>query len=170
MKQVKYLFKTKKREITLVLVSIMVLTLFFSGSTMGKEFSSTNMVATTKIAEPILVVENSPLIEVSGKKQKEYYVFKVKNYKENGQVTQINLQYNIEILTPKEEAISFKLYKNNEEMLLEDNKTSNIKLEKEIKQEDFYQLEIIYDKNKNSSSYDIVQDVQIKVHSEQLKV
>lgn len=170
MKQVKYLFKTKKREMTLVLVSIMVLTLFFSGCTMGKEFSSTNIVANTKIAEPILIVENSPLIEVSGKKQKEYYDFKVKNYKENGQVTQIDLEYNIEILSPKEEAISFKLYKDKQEMLLDDNKTSNIKLKKEIEQEDFYQLEIIYDKNKNHSNHDIIQDVQIKVHSEQLKV
>lgn len=169
MKKVKNLLKTKKREITLVLVSIMVLTLFFSGCTMGKEFSSTNIKANTKIAEPILIVENSPFIEISGKKEKEYYDFKVKNYKENGQVTQIDLEYNIEILSPKEEAISFKLYKDKQEMVLEDNTTSNIKLEREKKQEDSYQLEIIYDKNKNSSSHDIIQDVQIKVHSEQLK-
>ena len=36
-------------------------------------------------------------------------------------------------------------------------------------QEDTYKLEIKYDKTKNHSIEDIIQNVQIKVHSEQLK-
>lgn len=155
---------------TLVLVSIMVLLLFFSGYSMGKEYSSSNLVTKAKIAEPILVVENNPIIEIEGSKQREYQNFKVKNYRENGETTQIDLQYYIEILSPIEEAISFKLYKENQEIPLENNKTSNIKLEKGNKQEDDYQLEILYDKTLNTMPKDILQDVQIKVHSEQLKV
>lgn len=170
MKKVKSPLKNKRREITLILVSVMVLALFFSGYSMGKEYSSTNIEASSKIAEPILVVENNPTIEMNGKKQKEYYDFKVKNYKENGEVTQIDLVYNIEILSKTEEAISFKLYKDNQEILLENNKTVDMKLEKEKVQEDCYKLEIVYDKNKSRSTADIIQDVQIKVHSEQRKV
>ena len=147
----------------------MVLALFFSGYSMGKEYSSTNIETNAKIAEPILIVENNPTIEINGKKQKEYYDFKVKNYKENGEVTQIDLVYNIEILSKAEETISFKLYKNNQEIPLENNKTEDMKLEKEKVQEDCYQLEIIYDKNKSRSVEDILQEVQIKVHSEQMK-
>ena len=45
-----------------------------------------------------------------------------------------------------------------------------MKLEKENVQDDCYQLEIIYEKSKNRSIDDIIQDVQIKVHSEQVKV
>ncbi len=162
--------KNKKRELTLILVSSMVLGLFFSGYSMGKEASSTTVETKAKIAEPILIVENNPIVEVNGKKQKEYYEFKVKNYKENGEVTQIDLVYHIEILSEIEEAISFKLYKNNQEIPLENNKTTDMKLEKENQQEDVYQLEIIYDKTKNQSIEDIIQEVQIKVHSEQMKV
>lgn len=169
MKKVKNPLKEKKREITLILVSIMVLILFFSGYSMGKEYSSTNIETSAKIAEPILVVENSPTIEINGKKKREYYNFKVKNYKENGEVTQIDLSYYIEILSQTQESIFFKLYKENQEIPLENNKTANMKLSKEKVQEDNYRLEIIYDKTKNISIQDILQDVQIKVHSEQIK-
>lgn len=170
MRKLKETLKIRRREITLILVIIMVLVLFFSGYSMGKEHSSTKIETSAKIAEPILVVENNPVIEMNGKETKEYYDFKVKNYKENGEITQIDLQYNIEIISQIEEAISFKLYKDNEEIVLENNKTKDMKLEKENIQEDCYRLEIIYDKTQNRSMKDILQDVQIKVHSEQEKV
>ena len=170
MKKVKIPLKNKKRELTLFLVSVLVLALFSSGYSIGKESSNTNIQTNAEIAEPILIVENSPVVEVNGRKEREYYDFKVKNYKENGEVTQIDLEYNIEILSQTEEAISFKLYKNNQEIALENNKTANMKLEKEKKKEDCYQLEIIYDKTKECFNEDIMQDVQIKIHSEQMKV
>lgn len=147
----------------------MVLVLFFSGYSMGKEHSNINVETNAQIAQPILLVENSPIVEINGKKQREYYNFKVKNYKENGEVTQIDLQYYIEIITKTEETISFKLYKEEQEIPLENNKTANIKVEKAKAKEDNYKLEIIYDKEKNKNTADILQDVQIKVHSEQLK-
>lgn len=148
----------------------MVLVLFFSGYSMGKEHSSVNIATNAKIAEPIVIVENSPTIEMNGKNQKEYYGFKVKNYRETGEITQIAMQYCIGIITQTQEAISFKLYKNGEEIPLENNKTKNIRLDKGKVQEDCYQLEIQYDKNKNKETEDIRQEVQLKVHSEQLKV
>lgn len=148
----------------------MVLVLFFSGYSMGKEHSSVNIDTNAKIAEPIVVVENSPTLEVDGKNQEEYYGFKVKNYRETGEITQIAMQYWIEIMAPKEEAISFKLYKEGEEIPLENNKTKNIRLEKGKVQEDCYQLEIKYDKTKQKETKDIKQEVQVKVHSEQVRV
>jgi len=169
MKKLKNTWNNKKREITLISVSIMVLILFFSGYSMGKEYSSMNIEASAKIAEPILVVENSPTLEIDGKEQRKNYDFKVKNYKENGEITQVDLTYYIEILSQIQESISFKLYKNNQEILLENNKTANMNLKKENKQEDVYRLEIIYDKTKDTSMDDIFQDIQIKVHSEQIK-
>ena len=169
MKKGRKLWKNKKREITLILVNIMVLTLFFTGNSMGKGYSKTRIEANSKIAEPILVVENSPIIEMSGTKEKEYYDFKVKNYRENGEVTQIDLKYRIEILSQIEESISFKLYRNKQEVLLENKKTANIKLEKEKPQEDNYQLEIIYNKAKNNANEDIVQEIQIKIYCEQVE-
>lgn len=148
----------------------MVLVLFFSGYSMGKEHSSVNIDTNARIAEPIVVVENSDPLEINGKNQEEYYNFKVKNYRKTGEITQIAMQYWIEIITQTEEAISFKLYKNGEEIPLENNKTENIRLDKGKTQEDCYQLKITYDKTKNKEAKDIRQEVQLKVHSEQLKV
>lgn len=170
MKQIKIILKDKRRGLILAIISIMILALFFSGYSLGKEYSSTLIETNAKIAEPILIVENNPTIEVNGKQEKEYYKFKVKNYKETGEITQVDLIYNIEILTQTQESISFKLYKENEEIPLENNKTANMELTKEKIQEDCYELEIFYDKSKNQSIEDIIQDVQIKVHSEQVKV
>lgn len=161
--------KENKRGIILIFLSGIVLVLFFSGYSMGKEYSNTMVETKAKIAEPILIVENSPIVDINGKKQREYYDFKVKNYRENGEITGVNLDYNIEVISPKEKAISFKLYKDNQEIPLKDNKTSNMKLQNKEIQEDGYQLEIIYDKTQNHSINDILQDVQIKVHSEQEK-
>ena len=162
--------KNKKRAITIIFISLITLLLFFSGYSMGKVYQNTNIQGNAEIAEPILVVENNPVVEVDGRNEKQYYNFKVKNSKEDGEINQIDLEYNIEILTKTEEAISFRLYKENEEIPLNNNKTDNIKLPKGETKEDNYRLEIIYDKTKNNSVDDIIQDVQIKVHSEQMRV
>lgn len=166
---IKKLLQNEKREITLILVSIMVLTLFFSSDSMGKESSKTTIEVNSKLAEPIVVMENSPTLLMDGKKDREYYSFTVKNYKENGEISQIDLAYYIEIIGIKEKSISFKMYKNKQEIPLENNKTMSMNLIKDRKQEEDYQLEIIYDKTKNDSIKDIIQEVQLKIHSEQVK-
>ena len=84
-------------------------------------------------------------------------------------INEIELRYNIEILNEENKAIKFKLYKGEEELLLEKNKTKDMIIKKNEKQEENYKLEITYDKNLVSSLEDIIQNVQIKVHSEQLK-
>lgn len=170
MEKIKNLLKNKRKEILIIVSVIIVIILFFSGYSLGKEYSSTFIETHAKIAEPILIVENNPTIEVNGKQEKEYYKFKVKNYKETGEITQVDLTYNIEILTEEQESISFKLYKENEEIILNDNKTADMKLTKEKIQEDCYELELLYDKSKNKSIEDIIQNVQIKVHSEQINI
>ncbi len=170
MKTVKKVWKNKRKEITLILVNVMVLTLFFSGHSIAKGFHCIDIRVNANIAGPILIVEHTSTVEMDGKKETEYYNFKVKNYNEKGEITPIDLTYYIEILPQTEEAIFFKLYKNNQEIPLENNKTTNRELQKENKQEDEYQLEIIYDKTKNRSMSDyIVQEISIKVHAEQIK-
>lgn len=147
----------------------MVLVLFFSGRSIAKGFSNIEIEVNANIAKPILIVEHSPTVNLDGAKEIEYYNFKIKNYNENGEITATDLSYYIEILSQTEEAISFKLYKNNQEVLLENNKTTTMKLQKENNQEDDYKLEIIYDKTNQSSINDIIQEVQIKVHAEQME-
>lgn len=121
------------------------------------------------IAKPVLEVENNPEITITASNEKNTYDFKVKNYNSNEEITQIDLLYTIEILTKTDERISFRLYKNDKEIPLENNKTQEMLLTKNEKKEDNYKLEILYNKEKNIQK-DIFQDIQIKVHSEQRKV
>ena len=152
--------------LALIIVILIVIVLFFTGYSIGKEIINVNVNATTQIAKPIMIVENNPSIDITSIKNTGYYDFKVKNYNDN-EINQIELKYWIEIISKYDETISFKIYKDNQEIPLTDNKTQEIKLEKNEKREQNYRLEIIYDKTKSTSTEEIIQDVQIKVHSEQ---
>ena len=121
------------------------------------------------MAKPILEVENNPEITITSTNKESTYDFKVKNYNTNEEISQVDLLYTIEILTKTDESITFKLYKNDEEVKLEDNKSEEFLLSKDKKQEDNYKLKILYNKEK-AQGRDIFQDVQIKVHTEQRKV
>ena len=159
-----------RRTLTLVIVSTIVVILFFTGFSIGKEMTNIKIEGNAQIAKPILVVENNPTIDVTTLQNTGFYDFKVKNYNSDNEINQIDLKYYIEIISEYDEAIIFKIYKNGEEIQLEENKTKEILLSKGTKEEQNYRLEIIYDKTKSTSTQDIVQDVQIKVHSEQVKV
>ncbi len=161
--------KIRKREVVLLLIIVMVITLFISGYSMGKGVSETKVNANTEIAKPILEVENNPEITITATSQKSTYDFKVKNYNTNDEITQIDLLYTVEILTKTDESITFKLYKNEKEVPLENNKSQEMLLTKNEKKEDNYRLEILYNEQK-AQARDVFQDIQIKVHTEQRKV
>ena len=157
------------RTLTLIIVTIIVIILFFTGYSIGKEMTNIKVNTNTQIAKPIMIVENNPSIDITTIKNTGYYDFKIKNYNEQNETNKIELKYWIEIISKYNETISFKIYKDNEEIPLENNKTGEIQLEKNQKQDQNYRLEIIYDKTKSTSTEEIIQDVQIKVHSEQEK-
>lgn len=147
----------------------MIFILFFSGRSIGKALNSTKINANGEIAEPIVKVENNPKINLTATDSEGEYNFIVKNYDEEGKITQVNMKYSIEILNNLDESISIKLLKNGTEIQMNNNKTEEFLLEKANKQKDEYKIEIKYDKNKSTSIEEILQDIQIKVHSEQEK-
>lgn len=160
---------SNKNYILLFLLFIILIIFLFSKNSLGKQMSNTKINTNSEIAKPILIVENNPAIDITNRNNKGYYDFKIKNYNELDEINEIELRYNIEILNEENKAITFKLYKGEEELLLEKNKTKDMIIKKNEKQEENYKLEITYDKNLVNSLEDIIQNVQIKVHSEQLK-
>ena len=90
--------KNKKREIILAIVIGIIMLFFLSGFSMGKEMNRTKIETTGKIAVPILKVENEEPIEITNKGQTGTYNFKVKNYNENNETTDVDMEYQIEIL------------------------------------------------------------------------
>ena len=163
------LIQNKKREITLICVTIMVMILFFSGCSIGKAISSTQIKSNGAVAKPILVVENNPEINITSKQKEGNYTFYVKNYNEVGEITQVDMKYYVQILNKEDDAISIKLLKNNKEISIENNQTEEFTLKKKEMQQDEYKIQIKYDKEKSTSIEDIMQKIEIKVHSEQAK-
>lgn len=154
------------------MISIMLIIIFitfFSGVSMGKAIYNTNINSRTQIAKPILEVEKGSEIVITEDNKKGEYKFTVKNYN-NEEVSQVDLKYYIEILENNiPDSIKYKLYKDDEEIEIKENKTNEIKLNKDIKEEQTYTLKVEYNSNNNDIG-DILQDIQIKVHSEQLKI
>ena len=135
---------------------------------MGKGFSKKDINGNTEVAKPILQVENGNSLEISNTNKKGTYEFKVKNYNEQGETTQVDMEYYIEILNDLENrGIILKLFKNEQEIEINKNKTEKFILAKNQMEEDNYKLEVTYDENKNTNMEDIINQLQIKVHSEQ---
>ncbi len=147
---------------------MMTIALFLTGKSLGKEKSNFYINNNSEIAQLICVVDNSPTINITSIKNTGRYNFKVKNYNAQGEISQVDFTYNVKIVSNMDKTITLKLYKNGQEINTKDNKTENIVLTKNEKQEDNYELEIIYDKTKSDSIGDIIQDIQLEVCAEQL--
>ena len=152
--------KNRKKEISIIFIIAIILIFFFSGFSMGKGYSKNDINGVAEIAKPIIQVEKG------NENDEGIYEFKVKNYNEQEQITEVDMEYYIEILNDLENlGIEIKLLKNDEEIEIKENKTDKFVLTKEGMQQDNYKLEIKY--NNNTDMEDIVEQLQIKVHSEQ---
>ena len=154
--------------LTATLVIIIVILLMFCGYSMAKIIGEVIIRGQAQIAEPILVIENNPSIDITETKKYGEYCFKVKNYN-NQKQTEIDLKYYIQVISDLDKSIELKLYENGKQIKFENNKTDYIKISKDSKKENEYKLEITYNKDKSVSVNDIVQQIQVKVHTEQEK-
>ena len=89
-----------RRTLTLVIVSTIVVILFFTGFSIGKEMTNIKIEGNAQIAKPILVVENNPTIDVTTLQNTGFYDFKVKNYNDRS-IGEIQVQYKNIVLNPK---------------------------------------------------------------------
>lgn len=151
----------KKQTIPAIIFFILIL---FSTNSLGKYFSKTNIEVDAEIAKPILKIESDSTLDISESKEKEIYRFKVKNYDEINQITEVELEYYIEIISEINENIDFKIYKEDKELNINENETEKFSLRKEEKQEDNYKIEILFN---NISVQEIIQNIEIKIHAEQ---
>ncbi len=166
--------KIKKKEFIIIATIITIVILFFSGFSMGKAYSRTDINGDTEIANPIIKVEYGNPINITNKNQEGIYEFKVKNYEETinleKNITQVGLNYYIEILNPIDKSIKIELYKNEEKIEFNGNKTETFYMPKNVEKIDNYKMIITYNKKDNINMIDIIQELQIKVHSEQEKI
>lgn len=136
---------------------------------MAKYKTTKNIIAKSGIAVPVLEVEGKETTKISAINSVGYYDFSVKNYNEKN-ISDVSQNYNIEIVSNSDETIEFELYRDDQPIVLNNNKTNNIYIEGIKEKEHNYRLKVSYDSSKNNSQKDILEDVQIKVHSEQAKI
>ena len=147
---------------------IIISSIFFVYSKYKK---SVEVSSFTEIAEPIFKVINFDFNTIDFLNNDKYvYEFKIRNYEE-GKVSAISFEYNIEFLMSQENApINLKLYrvdgKNITELILEKNKTIQKEKIGTIKEEKNYIVEIMYDKNSFNT---LEKNLQIKLNVEAIQ-
>lgn len=163
--------RNKFKLISLLLIILMILILFFGGYVLAKNIEEKLINSKTDLAEPILIIENNPEIDVTANNNYGEYKFKIKNFNELDKITEADLKYNIEILSDEnfDNSVNFKLFENDKQINLNNKKSEDINMLKNNKEERIYKLEISYDKNATTSVNDIIQKIQIKVHAEQIR-
>ena len=158
--------KIKPNKLKVTISIILILILAFSGLCIAKYKVTSKIIGGNKVAVPVLIVEGTEEQKISALNNTGTYSFIVKNYN-NEQVSDVAQKYSIEIITNSDDAIQFKLYRENEEIELENKKTEPIYIGNTNEEEHEYELKISYDRTKNISKTDILEDVQLKIHSEQ---
>ena len=154
--------KNKRKVIIIIFVALIILIFFFSGFSIGKEFTKKDIKGNTKVAKPLLEVENGSSLEINNFNKEGVYEFKIKNYNEQGE--------NIEVLNDFENnGIEINLFRNEQKIDINNNKTEKFILSKDEAKEDNYKLEVLYNEDKNINMEDIISQLQIKVHSEQMQ-
>lgn len=153
-----------KKEIIKIILVAFVLTIILSTISLGKYFNRTKINVNSGVAIPIIKLEGEQKLIINNNQENKVYNLAVKNYDKNEQITQVELEYYIEIISKKNDDINFKIYKEEKELNINNNKTEKFLLTKENKQRDNYKIEILLNKK---ISEDILQNVEIKVYSEQ---
>ena len=154
--------KNKRKVIIIIFVALIILIFFFSGFSIGKEFTKKDIKGNTKVAKPLLEVENGSSLEINNFNKEGVYEFKIKNYNEQGEKTEVLNDF-------ENNGIEINLFRNEQKIDINNNKTEKFILSKDEIKEDNYKLEVLYNEDKNINMEDIISQLQIKVHSEQMQ-
>ena len=159
--------KPTSRFLTAGLIIFIIILLMFCGYSMAKAIEEVVIKGNAQVAEPILVVENNPAIDITETQNSGEYTFKIKNYNEQDKITETDLKYYIEIISDADDSVKIELYQQENQIKLNNNKTEFIKISKNQKEEIEYKIKITY--NDTNSFKDIIGKIQVKVHTEQEK-
>ena len=159
----------KGKTVIIILLFLVVLLGIVVGTSISKYQYSIYGKVMSQIAKPIIEIRKEESILVTASSPKASYTFEVRNYKEDEpnkvNINEVDMEYYIEIIGGKNDAIQFELYRGETEIQLTNNKTEKIQLIKGKKDTHLYRLDITYDKTKANSNTSINENVEIKIHS-----
>lgn len=146
-----------KKIILIIIITIII----FAKNSFGKYFTRFQLESNNEITEPVISIENDETININSINNKTYN-FKIKNYNNEGKVSELNIEYYINISSIKD--VSLKVYKNNDEIKLNNGNTDKYSLDKNTKQEDVYKIEIVF---LDDSDKEIFEEINMKIYFEQ---
>ena len=158
--------KNKPILITMGIIIMILLIILLMPKTLAKYTSTDKIMGNMDIAKPIFYVEGKETTKINSINDIGYYEFSVKNY-DDDQISDVDFEYTIEVVSKTDDFIKFELYKNEQKIELEDLKTDVMSIKGNEQTEEKYKLKVMYDESKGTIVKDILEDVQIKVHSEQ---
>lgn len=136
----------------------------------GKYITIDNLTSNINFAKPIFIVEGKEeTTKISEINNIGYYEFSVRNFNESN-ISEISFLYTIEIISNTDESIHFELYNEDKQIPLKNLKTEELSIKGKEKIEQKYKLKIIYDNTQGENGKEILEEVQVKVYSQQEKI
>ena len=128
------------------------------------------------IAEPIFKVEQiqeTINIKNFNKENQKEYIFKIKNFETESEnkkrISKVSFEIIIEILNSNSNfPVNYKLYADNEEIILKENKSETIFIEKDIEFEKTYKLVVFYQEKLNVKKTNNESNIEILIKSNQV--
>lgn len=157
--------KNKKRTFIIIATFILI---FSARVSYARYIKTETLSVVQEIATPIFKIEEGNYIQIDKTNNIGYYEFSIKNFNEE-KVSEIGFLYTIEIISNIGEVVQFELYNGEELIELNNLETERISIKGNEKVEQKYKLKISYNTSKEIKDGSI-EEIQIKVHSEQEKV
>lgn len=151
-----------------IILFIIIFSLFMFRSSLSAFISQIMGKSTTEIANQIFIMEESDKKFLNDENTEVDYYFTIKNFNKDGERSQVDLKYIIEILPTLDKSIILTLYKNEEIITLKNQKTEYIEMKQDSDKIDQYRLNVKYDRDKSDSTVDIKQNIYIKANAIQI--
>ncbi len=148
-----------------LLVTLIVLLSY--RNTFSNFFSKITGNSNTEVATPIFIMENSEKKVLNDEHTEVDYYFTIKNFDMNNNRSQTDLQYTIEITPKLDPSIILTLYKDNQVIGLNNQKTGLIELKQNSNTTHSYRLNVRYDRERTDATTDIRENIFIKASANQ---
>ena len=155
---------------------ILLIVLCYTSFCLGKYTQYVTIKVRTEIANPKFFVEFNEPVEINAIDNEKTYTFTVKNYEiddnKNTNVSEVDLEYLIQILANTDNSIKYELYKGDERININENLSSDyILMDSSGINEHNYSLKIIYEKTDNIElNKDILEEAMIKIYCKQVEI
>lgn len=156
----------EKIYLNLIPVFLGIICFLCLGITIAKYFNKVILYSENDIAKPIFKIEEGAKTDITAINNIGKYEFEVKNFDEI-QKSDVAFEYTVEIISNAESNIKYKLFKDGQEINLNQKKTDKILLSNLERNTHKYCLEITYIEDKYQNKEDILESVEVKINSEQ---